>query len=109
MADIYRLIGDTIVGDAIVANATIDSATTWHKYVSHMSKQGLKVLSNQILLPGLSSINLEFCKDCLYEKFNRASFPLYVARNKGLLELIHPNTWEAPIEPLGGPKYFLHC
>lgn len=62
MADLYRLIGDTIVGDAIVANAMIDSATTWHKYVSHMSKQGLKVLSNQNLLPGLSLLIQNFVK-----------------------------------------------
>lgn len=103
IADLYCLIGDTIVGDAIVANAMTDSSTTWHKYLGHMSKQGLKVLSDQNLLPGLSSINLEFCENCLYEKFHRASLPLYVARNKGVLELI----WEAPIEPLEGSKYFV--
>lgn len=62
MADLYRLIGDTVVRDAIVANAMIDSATTWHKYVSHMSKQGLKVLSNRNLLPGLSLLIQNFVK-----------------------------------------------
>lgn len=62
MADLYRLIGDTVVRDAIVANAMIDSAITWHKYVSHMSKQGLKVLSNQNLLPGLSLLIQNFVK-----------------------------------------------
>lgn len=41
----------------------IESFMTWHKRLGHMSKQGLKVLIDLNLLPGLKSTNLDFFED----------------------------------------------
>ncbi|GJR70514.1 gag-pol polyprotein [Tanacetum coccineum] len=52
-------------------------AITWHQKLGHMSEQGIKILVERKLLPGLTK------------------------------ELVHSDVWQAPVLSLGGAKYFV--
>ena len=72
-----------------------------------MSERGLKILSDQKLLPGLNSVALPFCEHCVTIKQYRLKFNTSSSRSKAILELVHSNVWQAPVASLGGAKYFV--
>ncbi|KAH9679088.1 Integrase catalytic domain-containing protein [Citrus sinensis] len=65
-ANIFMLKGGTLQeADACVASNGEESTMMWHLKLGHMSEQGLKILSEQKLLPGLKSVSLPFCEHCV--------------------------------------------
>ena len=66
-----------------------DYVRLWHQRLGHMSKQGLKVLSDRKLLPSLKFLKLDFCKRCIYGKHNRKKFKIRRHASEGILEYIH--------------------
>jgi hypothetical protein len=74
--NLYHLEGRTESDQAtttISENAS-DSTHLWHQRLGHMSEKGLKVLVDRKLLPSLKSLNLNFCKHCIYGKHSRQKF-----------------------------------
>ncbi|KAE8734234.1 Serine carboxypeptidase-like 33 [Hibiscus syriacus] len=84
-----------------------DSAMLWHKKLGHMSEQGIKVLVEQKLLPGLTKVSLTLCEHCITSKQHRLKFNTSNSRGKSVLELVHSDVWQAPVTSLGGAKYFV--
>jgi Fe-S cluster assembly iron-binding protein IscA len=73
--NLYQLEGRTESDHATtISENTNDSTRLWHQRLGHMSEKGLKVLVDRKLLPSLKSLNLDFCKHCIYPKHSRQKF-----------------------------------
>ena len=67
--NLYRLKGSTQISEAAVASEKEEAGThLWHQRLGHMSEKGLHILMKRKSLPGLKSLNLDFCKHCVYGK-----------------------------------------
>ena len=89
-ANLFMLKGETLQeADACVASNGEESTMMWHLKLGHMSEQGLKILSERKLLPGLKSVSLPFCEHCVTSKQHRLKFSRSIARSKCILDLIH--------------------
>ncbi|KAH9801106.1 hypothetical protein KPL71_000900 [Citrus sinensis] len=107
-ANLFMLKGETLQeADACVASNGEESTMMWHLKLGHMSEQGLKILSERKLLPGLKSVSLPFCEHCVTSKQHRLKFSRSIARSKYILDLIHSDVWELPDISMGGAKYMV--
>ncbi|KAL4376081.1 hypothetical protein GQ457_02G039440 [Hibiscus cannabinus] len=107
-ANLYMLKGETLQeAEASVASCSSDSVMLWHQKLGHMSEQGMKVLVEQKLIPGLTKVSLPFCEHCITSKQHRLKFNTSNSRGKTVLELVHSDVWQAPVTSLGGAKYFV--
>ncbi|KAE8670544.1 hypothetical protein F3Y22_tig00112127pilonHSYRG00101 [Hibiscus syriacus] len=107
-ANLYMLKGETLLeAEAFVASCSSDSAMLWHQKLGHMSEQGMKVLVEQKLLPGLTKISLPLCEHCITSKQHRLKFNTSNSRGKNVLELVHSDVWQAPVTSIGRAKYFV--
>ncbi|KAK9180413.1 hypothetical protein WN943_029622 [Citrus x changshan-huyou] len=71
-ANLFMLKGETLQeADAYVASNGEEPTMMWHLKLSHMSEQGLKILSERKLLPGLKLVSLPFCEHCVISKQHR--------------------------------------
>ncbi|KAH9668961.1 Integrase catalytic domain-containing protein [Citrus sinensis] len=101
-ANLFMLKGETLQeADACVASNGEESTMMWHLKLGHMSEQGLKILSERKLLPGLKSVSLPFCEHCVTSKQHRLKFSRSIARSKCILDLIHSDVWESPDISMG--------
>ena len=69
-ANLYMLKGETQQeGEASTAMTSLaeESTMMWHHKLAHMSEQGLKILVEQKLLPGLKKVSLPFCEHCVQQ------------------------------------------
>ena len=74
-ANLFVLKGETLhEADMWVTSNREELAMLWHLKLSHMSEQGLKIISERILLPRLKSVNLPFCEHCVTSKQHRLKF-----------------------------------
>ncbi|KAE8733376.1 hypothetical protein F3Y22_tig00001323pilonHSYRG00009 [Hibiscus syriacus] len=106
--NLYMLKGETLIeAEASVVSCSLDSAMLWHQKLGHMSEQGMKVLVEQNLLPGLTKVTLPLCDHCITSKQHRLKFNKSNSRGKSVLELVHSDVWQAPVTSLGGAKYFV--
>ncbi|KAL4324482.1 hypothetical protein GQ457_11G027590 [Hibiscus cannabinus] len=106
--NLYMLKGETLQeAEAFVASCSSDPAMLWHHKLGHMSEQGMKVLVEQKLLPGLTKVSLPLCEHCITSKQHRLKFNTSNSRGKTVLELVHSDVWQAPVTSLGGAKYFV--
>ncbi|GKD14771.1 retrovirus-related pol polyprotein from transposon TNT 1-94, partial [Tanacetum coccineum] len=78
-----------------------------HQNLGHMSEQGIKILVERKLLPGLVKVSLPFCEHCVISKQHRLKFKTSNSRSVYVLELVHSDVWQAPVQSLGGAKYFV--
>ncbi|KAH9679836.1 hypothetical protein KPL71_026295 [Citrus sinensis] len=107
-ANLFMFKGETLQeADACVASNGEESTMMWHLKLGHMSEQGLKILSERKLLPGLKSVSLPFCEHCVTSKQHRLKFSRSIARSKCILDLIHSDVWESPDISMGGAKYMV--
>lgn len=109
-ANLYLLKGETLQeGEASVATTSSSekSSMIWHKKLGHMSEQGMKILAEKNLLPGLTKVSLPFCEHCIVSKQHRLKFKTSNSRSKAILELVHSDVWQAPVTSLGGANYFV--
>jgi transposase InsO family protein len=72
-----------------------------------MSEKGLKVLSDQKLLPRLTKVTLPFCEHSVTSKQHRLKFGTSTIKSKCILDLIHSDVWQALVVSLGGARYFV--
>ncbi|GJU28472.1 retrovirus-related pol polyprotein from transposon TNT 1-94 [Tanacetum coccineum] len=74
--------------------------------IGHMSEQGMKILVERKLIPGLTKVSLPFCEYCVISKQHRLKFKTSNSRSVYVLELVHSDVWQAPVQSLGGSEYF---
>ncbi|KAH9689118.1 Integrase catalytic domain-containing protein [Citrus sinensis] len=107
-ANLFMLKGETLhEADACVASNGEESTMMWHLKLGRMSEQGLKILFERKLLPGLKSVSLPFCEHCVISKWHRLKFSRSIARNKCILNLIHSDVWKSSDISMGGAKYMV--
>jgi hypothetical protein len=95
-------------GLAAVAEGKEDP-NLWHQRFGHMSSQGLKCMQSRGKLPGLKSVEVDFCESCILGKQKRVSFKKAGrAPAKEKLELVHTDVWgPASVSSIGGKQYFV--
>jgi hypothetical protein len=77
VANLFVLIRETHHEvDASIASASSleEKMMMWHKKLGHMSEKGLKILSDQKLLHGLTNVTLPFCEHCIISKQHKLKF-----------------------------------
>ncbi|KAE8715251.1 hypothetical protein F3Y22_tig00110184pilonHSYRG00012 [Hibiscus syriacus] len=100
-ANLYILKRETLLeAEASVASCSSDSAMLWHQKLGHMSEQGMKVLVEQKLLPGLTKLSLTLCEHCITSKQHQLKFNMSNSRGKSVLEFVHSDVWQAPVTSL---------
>ncbi|KOM47898.1 hypothetical protein LR48_Vigan07g160200 [Vigna angularis] len=93
----------------LIAVATNESPNLWHQRLGHMSEKGMKVMHSKGKLPGLQSVKIDMCEDCILGKKKRVSFQTSRRTpKKERLELIHSDVWGPTTVPsVGGKQYFV--
>ncbi|KAK2972111.1 hypothetical protein RJ640_013845 [Escallonia rubra] len=83
--------------------------TLWHHRLGHLSESGMKILHSNNALPGMKSIQLDFCEGCVYGKQKRVSFRKDGKERKTeRLELVHTDVCgRAIVKSLRGNFYFV--
>eukprot|EP00253_Pinus_taeda_P023376 PITA_23376 len=73
-----------------------------------MGEKGLQILMKRKSLCGLKSLNLDFCKHCVYGKQCKQIFKVGNHNSKDVLDYIHSDLWgPSPVVSYGGALYFL--
>lgn len=95
--------------DCIDLAGAATNADLWHCRLGHMSKKGMKVMWSKGRLPGLKTVEVGLCEDCVFGKQRRVSFSRGGRTLKiQKLELVHSDLWgPAPVKSLGGSKYYM--
>ncbi|WVZ05968.1 hypothetical protein V8G54_019314 [Vigna mungo] len=93
----------------LIAVAANENPNLWHQRLGHMSEKGMKIMHSKGKLPGLQSVEIDMCEDCILGKQKRVSFQTSRRTpKKENLELIHSNVWGPTTVPsVGGKQYFV--
>ncbi|XP_057426441.1 uncharacterized mitochondrial protein AtMg00300-like [Lotus japonicus] len=93
----------------LIAVASNENPNLWHQRLGHMSAKGMKVMHSKGKLPGLQSVEIDMCEDCIFGKQKRVSFQTSGRTpKKERLELVHSNVWGPTTVPsISGKRYFL--
>jgi hypothetical protein len=100
VANMFVLMGETHHETEVsIASASPAEEKTmmWHKTLGHMSEKGLKILSDQKLLPRLIKVTLPICEHCVTSKQHRLKFGTSTTKSKCILDLIHSDVWQASV------------
>jgi hypothetical protein len=71
IGDLYKLLGNTVTGGAAtstLAEPDNDDMVFLHMQLGHLGERSMFELHKRILLKGVKSCKLGFCKYCVYEK-----------------------------------------
>ena len=102
---LYKLQGSTVVHGCNssmvpengVENLVVSGEKTmlWHQRLGHIGEKGLRILHGKGMVEGMnnSSLDFDFCENCVYGKQNRVSFPSGGKRTKQILELVHSDVF----------------
>ena len=60
--------------DTLAVVDSKESSNLWHYRLGHMSEKGMKVMQSNGKLPGLESVDIDMCEDCIFGKQKRVSF-----------------------------------
>ncbi|KAK2366240.1 putative mitochondrial protein [Trifolium repens] len=93
----------------LIAVAANDNPNLWHQRLGHMSEKGMKVMHSKGKLPGLQSVEIDMCEDCIFGKQKRVSFQKSGKKpKKERLELVHSDVWgPTTVSSIGGKRYFV--
>ncbi|GJR76858.1 gag-pol polyprotein [Tanacetum coccineum] len=111
VANLYQMKGEIIEeAEASVASHSLSYRVevTWHQKLGHMLEQGMKILVERKLLPGLTMISLPFYEHCVISKQHCLKFKTSNSKSVSVLELVYYDVWQAPVQSLGGAKYFVY-
>ena len=94
---------------SITIAAGNETPNLWHQRLGHMSEKGMNIMHSKGKLPGLQSIEMDMCEDCILGKQKRVSFQTsYRIPKKERLELIHSDVWgPTTISSIGEKYYFV--
>jgi len=82
----------------------------WHQMLGHIGEKGLQILHGKGMVEGMSnsSLDFDFCENCVYGKQNRVSFPSGSKRAKQILELVHSDVFgPVKVPSLGKCVYYV--
>ena len=82
----------------------------WHQSLGHIGEKGLRILHGKGMVEVMSnsSLEIDFCENCIYGKQNRVSFPSGGKRAKNILELVHSDVFEpVKVPSLGKFVYYV--
>ncbi|KAL0544331.1 hypothetical protein IC582_019444 [Cucumis melo] len=84
------------------------SAYLWHKRLGHISKERIKRLIKNEILPDLNFTDLGICVDCIKGKQTKHSVNKEATRSSQLLEIIHTDICGSfDVPSFGEEKYFI--
>ena len=70
-----------MVPESRVENLVVSGEKTmlWHQRLGHIGEKGLRILHGKGMVEGMSnsSLDFDFCENCVYGKQNQVSFPLW--------------------------------
>ena len=117
---LYKLKGSTVVdgcnnfvvSESGVENLVVSGRKTmmWHQRLGHIGEKGLRILHGKGMVEGMSSSSLDFdfCENCVYGKHNQVSFPSSGKRAKQILELVHSDVFgPVKVPSLGNSVYYV--
>ena len=82
----------------------------WHQRLGHIGEKGLRILHGKGMVEGMnnSSLDFDFCENCVYGKQNRVSFPSGSKRAKQILEIVHSDVFGlVKVPSLGKSMYYV--
>ena len=79
----------------------------WHRKLGHMLENGLKILFDKKLLPGLKIISLPFYEHRVINKQHKLRFSRFTIRSKDIQNLVGSNVWESLTISLRGANYLV--
>nr|KYP40338.1 Retrovirus-related Pol polyprotein from transposon TNT 1-94 [Cajanus cajan] len=93
----------------LITVAANDNPNLWHQRLGHMSEKGMKIMHSKGKLPGLQSMEIEMCEDCIFGKQKRVSFQKGGRTpKKERLELVHSDVWgPTTVSSISGKQYFV--
>ena len=81
---LYKLQGSTVVdgcNSSMVLengaeNLVVSGEKTmfWHQRLGHIGEKGLRILHGKSMVEGMSSLDFDFCENCVYGKHNRVNY-----------------------------------
>ena len=117
---LYKLQGSTVVDGCTssmvpengLENLVVSGEKTmlWHQRLGHIGEKGLQILHGKGMVEGMnnSSLDFDFCENCVYGKQNRVSFPSSGKRTKHILELVHSDVFgPVKVASLGKSVYYV--
>jgi transposase InsO family protein len=100
--------------DSAPVDATEYDLKLWHHRLCHLGETNLRKLQQKKMVHGLPSMKFEgritgSCEACLKGKAQRSPFPTppVQPRKYEVLELVHSDVCEMPVNTYGGARYFL--
>ena len=81
-----------------------------HQRLKHIGEKGLRILHGKGMVEGMSnsSLDFDFCENCVYGKQNHVSFPSGGKRAKQILELMHSDVFGlVKVPSLGKSMYYV--
>ncbi|TNV99076.1 hypothetical protein C5H24_12405, partial [Xylella fastidiosa] len=95
--------------DTLAVVDSKESSNLWHYRLGHMSEKGMKVMQSNGKLPGLESVDIDMCEDCIFGKQKRVSFQKGSRPPRAQkLELVHTDVWgPATVSSIGGSYYYV--
>ena len=117
---LYKLQGSTIVDGCNsyvllgsgVENLVVSEENTmlWHQRLGNIREKGLQILHGKGMVEGMSnsSLDFDFCENCVYGKQNQVSFPSGGKGVKKILELVHSDVFgPVKVPSLGKSVYYV--
>ena len=94
---------------SIAVAAGNENPNIWHQRLGHMSEKVMKIMHSKGKLPGLQSVEIDMCKDCILGKQKRVSFQTSGRTpKKERLELVHSYVWgTTTVSSISGKHYFV--
>lgn len=80
-------------------------AKVWHKFLRHMSVQGMKELFKQGVVKMSGLTDFELCENCIYGKSHMLKFSKVIRNTKSTLDYIHSDLYGSPNVPSSMSKY----
>ncbi|KAL0551495.1 hypothetical protein IC582_010583 [Cucumis melo] len=116
--DLYKLKLDNVVAESLLTlhhnvgtkrgQTNELSAYLWHKRLGHISKERIKRLIKNEILPDLDFTDLGICVDCIKGKQTKHTVNKEATRSSQLLEIIHTDICGPfDVPSFGGEKYFI--
>eukprot|EP00253_Pinus_taeda_P020988 PITA_20988 len=102
---LYNLQGSTVIdgcNSSVVPKSGAENLVVygektvlWHQRLGHIGEKGLRILHGKGMIEGMSnsSLDFDFCENCVYGKKIRVSFPFGGKKAKQMLELVHSDVF----------------
>eukprot|EP00253_Pinus_taeda_P007441 PITA_07441 len=102
----------SVVPESGAENLVVSGEKTmlWHQRLGHIGEKGLRILHGKGMVASMSnsSLDFDFCENCVYGKQNRVSFPSSDKRVKQILGLVHSDVFgPMKVPSLGKSVYYV--